>query len=70
MGSVKLKLQSPAWAAAACATAIAVTLTPAGQLISLQPVSLRWLPAVAALIVAAVVTARAAARLSLLARRL
>ena len=60
----------PAWAAAACAAAITVTLTPAGQLISLQPVPLRWLPAVAGLIVAAVVSARAAARLPLLARRL
>ena len=60
----------PAWAAAAIAAAITMTLTPAGQLTGLQPVPPRWLPAVLALTVTAVAAARAAARLPLLARRL
>lgn len=60
----------PAWAAAAVITGITLTLTPASQLIGLQPLPLHWLPAIAALTAAAVAAAHAATRLPLLARRL
>jgi Ca2+-transporting ATPase len=60
----------PAWATAAIATGITATLTPASRLLSLQPLPLHWLPAIAALTLAAVAAAHAATRLPLLARRL
>jgi P-type Ca2+ transporter type 2C len=60
----------PAWALTALAAGLTLTLTPAGQLIGLQPLPLSWLPAVAGLVVLATLTALAAARAPLLARRL
>jgi P-type Ca2+ transporter type 2C len=60
----------PSWALAALATGITATLTPAGQLIGLQALPLRWLPAVAGLVLLATLAAAAATRLPLLARRL
>jgi Ca2+-transporting ATPase len=60
----------PAWAVAALTAGIAAALTPAGQLIALQPVPGSWLPVVAALVLAATLAAAAAARTPLLARRL
>jgi hypothetical protein len=60
----------PAWALAALAAGITATLTPASQLIGLQGLPLRWLPAIAALVLLATLTARAAARIPLFARRL
>ena len=61
----------PAWAAAALAAGIIFALTPASRLIGLQPLPLRWLPAIAGLVLLATLAARAAAsRTRLLARRL
>ena len=60
----------PAWALTALAAGLILTLTSAGRLIGLQPVPLRWLPAVAGLVILATLTALAAARVPLLARRL
>jgi Ca2+-transporting ATPase len=60
----------PAWAIAALATGTVLTLTPAGQLIGLQAIPARWLPAVAGLVLLATLAARAAARTPLLAWRL
>jgi len=61
----------PAWAAAALAAGIIFALTPASQLIGLQPLPLRWLPAIAGLVLLATLAARAAASpMRLLARRL
>ncbi len=61
----------PAWALAALAAGITATLTPASQLIGLQPLPLRWLPAIVGLVLLATLAARAAAsRMRLLARRL
>ena len=60
----------PAWAAAALAAGAVLTLTPASQLIHLQPPPARWLPAVAALVILATAAAWTAARTRLLARRL
>jgi P-type Ca2+ transporter type 2C len=60
----------PAWAIAALATGITVALTPAGQLIGLQPLPLGWLPAVGSLVLLATIAAWAAARTPLLAGRL
>jgi Ca2+-transporting ATPase len=60
----------PAWAAAALATAITLTLTPASQLIGLKPPPLHWLPVITALILLATAAARAATRTPRLARQL
>jgi len=60
----------PAWALAALATGTLLTLTPASQLIGLQALPPRWLPAVAGLVLIATTAAWAAARMPLLARRL
>jgi len=60
----------PAWALAALAAGITLTLTPASQLVGLQAMPLRWLPAIAGLILLATFAAGAAARTPLLARRL
>jgi Ca2+-transporting ATPase len=60
----------PAWALAALAAGTILTLTPASQLIGLQALPLRWLPAVAGLVVIATTAAYAARRTPLLARRL
>jgi len=66
----RANLAFPAWALAALTTGIVATLTPAGQLIGLQAVPARWLPAVAGLVLLATLAARAASRTPLLARRL
>ncbi len=60
----------PGWAAAALATGTVFTLTPASQLIGLQPLPPGWLPAVTALVLLATLTAWAVARTPLLSRRL
>jgi P-type Ca2+ transporter type 2C len=60
----------PAWALAALVTGTILTLTPASRLIGLQTLPLRWLPAIAGLVVIATTAAYAARRTSLLARRL
>ncbi len=57
-------------ALAALAAGITTTLTPASQLIGLQALPLRWLPAVAGLVVIATAAAYAAMRIPLFARRL
>jgi len=60
----------PAWVLAAIATGTLLTLTPASQLLHLQTLPLRWLPAIAGLVVIATLAARAATRRPLLAQRL
>jgi len=60
----------PAWVLAAIATGTLLTLTPASQLLHLQTLPLRWLPAIAGLVVIATLAARAAIRMPLLAQRL
>src|SRR6266487_3963290 len=52
----------PAWVLAAIATGTLLTLTPASQLLHLQTLPLRWLPAIAGLVVIATLAARAATR--------
>jgi Ca2+-transporting ATPase len=54
----------------ALAAGIIFTLTPASQLIGLQAIPLRWLPAITSLVVIATAAAYAASRTPLLARRL
>jgi Ca2+-transporting ATPase len=60
----------PAWALAAIGAGITVTLTPVSQLIGLQPLPLRWLPAIGGLVLLTTLAARAAAQSPLLAGRL
>jgi Ca2+-transporting ATPase len=60
----------PAWALAAIGAGTILTLTPASQLIGLQALPPRWLPAIAGLVLLATLAARAATRMPLLARRL
>ena len=60
----------PAWALAALTAGITATLTPASHLIGLQALPLRWLPAIAGLVLLATLTAQATSRTPLLARRL